>query len=78
MQYLGAREDIGVVGFLGLVRTFVRGGVEEDLFLAIVHTTLAEKAFEVVVKIGCVFFVGTHDEVLAAYLTEGFLHDKGL
>ena len=61
MQHLGAREDIGVVGLLRLVGTFVGGGVEKNLLLAIVHATLAEEAFEVIVKIGCVFFVGTND-----------------
>ena len=48
------------------------------MLFAVVHAALAEEAFEVVVKIGCVFLVGADDEVLTAYLSEGFLYDKGL
>ena len=78
MQHLSARENIGVVSLLGLVGALVGSGVEEDLFLAVVHAALAEEAFKVIVEIGCVFLVGADDEVLAAHLAEGFLHDEGL
>ncbi len=78
LQHLCPRKDIGVVGLLRLVGAFVGSGVEEDLFLAVVHAALAEEAFEVVVEIGRVFLVGAYDEMNATHLAEGLFHDEGL
>ena len=78
MQNLGSRQDIGVIGLLGLIRTLVRCRIKQNHLLGVVLLTLAEDILEVVVKIRRTLLVGTHHKMLSAELLKRTRHSESL
>ena len=69
---------MGVVGSFGFVWSFVGGGVEENLFFAVVESRFAKHTLNVVAKVGGFLLVVAHYEMPAALPPEDLFGDKSL